>query len=241
MPIDPAPVKYILIVNAIQHRITTGAYPVGSKVPSEADLVREFGASRSTVVRALQLLRQQGWLEGQQGIGRVVVGRPSTTRRIPKLLRSFFAAEDPTTITVLSAGLVPAPERAAAALGVEPGTVVVGRRRLLTVASLGPVEITTVYARRELAAVAALAGPDPIADDLLRYVAGRGGPVGDHLAVRISARPPEPDETAVLKVGRRECLTSVLVSVLDQASRPVLAIDAAVATRRRPLDVAFPA
>jgi GntR family transcriptional regulator len=242
MPIEPGPVKYVLIVNAIQARIENGTYPIGTKVPSEADLVREFGASRSTVVRALGLLRQQGWLEGQQGIGRVVLGRPPIGgRRIPAAMRALVGAEDPATVTLLSAGVVRAPRLAAAALGVPAGASVVARRRLVTAAQLGPVEMTTVYARPELAERTMLGASALIDDDLLRHVARRAGAICDHLAVRISSRLPEPAEVAALKILRRDCLTAVLVTARDHGARPLLVVDAVLATNRRALEVAFPA
>ncbi|GII25493.1 GntR family transcriptional regulator [Planosporangium mesophilum] len=239
MPIKPPPVKYLRIVNAIQSRIEDGTYPVGTKVPSEADLVREFGVSRATVVRSLELLRQQGWLEGQQGVGRIVLDRPSTPgRRVPKALRAMFAAEDPATVTLLSVVTVPAPIRAAATLDVPTGTPVVIRRRLVAAAQLGPVELSTVYTRAEVAG--ALAGRRLVADDLLHHVAQRTATAADHIAVHITARRPHPAEATLLKVDRRDCLTTVLLRALSRG-RPVLAVDAVIATNRRPLDAVFPA
>ena len=54
------PPKCAQIVNAIRERISDGTYPPGSMLPSETQLVREFATSRTTVVRALQMLRLQG-------------------------------------------------------------------------------------------------------------------------------------------------------------------------------------
>nr|WP_245607844.1 GntR family transcriptional regulator [Streptomyces hokutonensis] len=36
-------------------------------MPSENQLVQAFGMSRPTVVRALELLKHDGWLESRQG------------------------------------------------------------------------------------------------------------------------------------------------------------------------------
>jgi GntR family transcriptional regulator len=242
MPIDPAPVKYIVIVNAIQARIENGTYPPGAKVPSEADLVREFDVSRSTVVRALELLRQQGWLEGQKGVGRVVLDRPPVAvGHIPPALCAFFAPEDPATVALLSAGVVGAPHRVAAVFDLPAGASVVARCRLLTAAQLGPVEMTTVYARPELAARTMLGAAVPIDDDLLGHISQRAGVVCDRLAVRISSRLPEPAEVAAFKVLRRDCLTAVLVTARDRGGRPLLVVDAVLVTSRRALEITFPA
>jgi GntR family transcriptional regulator len=242
MSIDPGQAKYAQIMNAIRSRIEHGTYLVGAKLPSEADLVREFGASRSTVVRALELLRQQGWLEGQQGVGRVVLGRPvMSSRRVPKLLLSLFDPEGAGTMTPLSAGPIAASQRAAAALGIPEGATVVARRRLATTPQLGPVELSTVYAAPDVAANSGLIGTAPVTENMLRHLARHSHVLCDHLAVQISARLPDPDEAALLKIDRRECVTTFLVSIRDRDAQPLFAVDAAIATRRRPLEAVFPA
>src|SRR6266511_3694699 len=63
MPVEVTPPKYVVIINALQGRIEDGTYPAGALLPSEATLTREFAAARPTVVRALEYLRQQGWIE----------------------------------------------------------------------------------------------------------------------------------------------------------------------------------
>jgi len=49
--------RYAQIVAALQQRIESGAYRPGSLLPSENQLIAEFGGSRSTVTRAVQVLR----------------------------------------------------------------------------------------------------------------------------------------------------------------------------------------
>nr|WP_236710699.1 GntR family transcriptional regulator [Streptomyces sp. 150FB] len=60
----------------IQDRIEDGTYPPGSRVPSENQLVQSFGMSWPTVVRALELLNRDGWLESRRASGSIVRGRP---------------------------------------------------------------------------------------------------------------------------------------------------------------------
>ena len=64
-----SPPKYAQIVNAVQRRIQDGTYLPGALLPSESQLVREFGVSRPTVVRALQVLQSQGWIDREHGRG----------------------------------------------------------------------------------------------------------------------------------------------------------------------------
>ena len=50
--------------------------PVGSVLPSESDMSAEFDASRVTIRRALELLRDDGLIAARQGFGWYVVGEP---------------------------------------------------------------------------------------------------------------------------------------------------------------------
>lgn len=60
------------VFDVIRNGILDGKYPPGSKLPSEAVLVRQFETSRITVGRALRDLQQQGWIERRAGSGSYV-------------------------------------------------------------------------------------------------------------------------------------------------------------------------
>src|SRR5215469_10105911 len=77
MPFDYAPPKYAQVVAEIKRRIERGDYPAGSLLPSEHQLVEEFGVSRPTIVKSLSALRVDGWIDTQQGRGSFVRGRPA--------------------------------------------------------------------------------------------------------------------------------------------------------------------
>jgi GntR family transcriptional regulator len=67
--------KYARVVTELRRRIEEGVYSPGEMLPSEAQLVREFGIGRTTIVRALQILQHDGWISGP-GLPRSV---PSAT------------------------------------------------------------------------------------------------------------------------------------------------------------------
>src|SRR5690242_14825443 len=141
------------MVNAIQERIETGTYAPGAMIPSETELMREFSASRPIVVRALDLLRQDGWIESHQGKGRFVLGRPARgSRRGREHSYALLDGAETAQTRVVSAGQVAAPPRAATALGIEPGAPVIARQRLVVADEIGPVELGTAYIPGELAA-----------------------------------------------------------------------------------------
>ena len=61
------------IANEIEKAIKNGSLKVGSKIPSEPELVKEFGVSRNTVREAVQALIQAGVLEARQGDGTYIL------------------------------------------------------------------------------------------------------------------------------------------------------------------------
>ena len=61
--------KYRQIVESLRASITTGQYRHGGRLPSEAELVRRFGVSRMTAVKAVQQLQQEGLLVRRAGSG----------------------------------------------------------------------------------------------------------------------------------------------------------------------------
>jgi GntR family transcriptional regulator len=71
----PTP-KYLRVLNTLRERIEEGTYGPGAALPSESQLSTEFGVTRPTVLKALGILRQDGWIESQQGRGHFVRGRP---------------------------------------------------------------------------------------------------------------------------------------------------------------------
>jgi len=75
MPSGAAPTlpKYRHIYNALHRDIVGGAVKPGERLPSEAELVKTFGASRITVGRALRDLQQAGLVERRAGSGTYVL------------------------------------------------------------------------------------------------------------------------------------------------------------------------
>ena len=71
MSVDPAP-KYRQVYSALRREIQSGRLLRGDRLPSEAELVRRFGASRITVSRAVRDLQAAGLVERRAGAGTFV-------------------------------------------------------------------------------------------------------------------------------------------------------------------------
>ncbi|MEW2301178.1 winged helix-turn-helix domain-containing protein [Streptomyces sp. NPDC006655] len=69
-------------------RLSDGAYPLHSYLPSQESLATEFRVSRDTVQRALRVLRTEGWIESRQGKGSRVVRRQHIQSSAPRATRS---------------------------------------------------------------------------------------------------------------------------------------------------------
>src|SRR6187455_100927 len=64
--------KYQQVYSALRRDIHSGRLARGDRLPSEADLVRLFGASRITVGRAVRDLQAAGLVERRAGAGTFV-------------------------------------------------------------------------------------------------------------------------------------------------------------------------
>lgn len=69
---DDSRPKHQRISDDLQQAIAAGRYPVGARLPSEAQLVRQHGVSRPTVIRALRDLEARGVIERRMGSGSFV-------------------------------------------------------------------------------------------------------------------------------------------------------------------------
>ena len=61
--------RYLRIQKTLEERLSVGTYPVGTLMPTEAELSREFGTSRFTIREALRHLTERGFVERRAGIG----------------------------------------------------------------------------------------------------------------------------------------------------------------------------
>ncbi len=74
---SPRTIRYEQLAKTLRSRMRSGLYPLGFKLPSEAELMAETGFSRSTVRRALQLLVDEGLLRKERGRGAFVAHVPT--------------------------------------------------------------------------------------------------------------------------------------------------------------------
>jgi GntR family transcriptional regulator len=126
------PLYYQLAV-ILEERIESGEYAPGEDFPSEHDLCREFGVSRTVVRPAIAILEREGRVTRQKGM-RTLVGLPKTLNRVGGLLRVLAGTgeQDRLDVRLLEVGRERGAPETAALLGLEPGE---GMLRIAAVAS----------------------------------------------------------------------------------------------------------
>lgn len=77
---EPALALYEQIKRFVTRKIQDGSWPTGHRLPSEQELVTQFGISRMTVNRALRELVEQGRIVRVSGVGSFVAAdKPQST------------------------------------------------------------------------------------------------------------------------------------------------------------------
>lgn len=76
---------YTQLANLLRGKIVSGQWKEGDVIPSETQLIKEFGVSRGTVRQAISNLAQQNLLYRRRGIGSIVTGT-----RIKQSLNEFY-------------------------------------------------------------------------------------------------------------------------------------------------------
>ncbi|HSG98172.1 MAG TPA: GntR family transcriptional regulator [Woeseiaceae bacterium] len=78
---------YLDLASELRDRIVSKKWKPGDLLPSETELCRDFGVSRGTVVKALDVLNREGLAQRRQGVG-TFVSRPAL-HRMPGFILGF--------------------------------------------------------------------------------------------------------------------------------------------------------
>ncbi|MGW1809958.1 GntR family transcriptional regulator [Streptomyces sp. NPDC002078] len=228
--------KYVRLAQTIQRRIEDGTYPPGTRVPSENQLVQAFGMSRPTVVRALELLKRDGWLESRQGYGTIVRGRPAVVEQKDRRGREALERDESQTPgRLVEVGEVPVPARVASALGL-PKRAKVLVRRFLVEEDAETVELVSTYFPAGLADGTELASEDVLVGGVREHLEARKRIRFDHVTERVSARLPEANEAALLGLPEGVPVLSVLVIACDAAGQALQVSDVLLPADRQELE-----
>jgi DNA-binding GntR family transcriptional regulator len=223
--LDFEPPKYARVVVELRKRIEDGTYPPGAMLPSETQLVREFAVGRTTVVRALQMLQHDGWIDREHGRGSFVKGRPSPESGGSRPgLAVLEQPETATSVRLVHVGSAEAPRHIAVVLGLG-GSSPVLMRRWTGERDGVPAELVTFWFPEALAYGTDLGASSPLPVGVRAHLHTLKGMRIDHIVERLSARLPVGEEADLLKIKTSAPVLSVLAEVRDAADAALFAVE----------------
>lgn len=249
MTSDTGPFPYLRVADALRGDILEGRLSPGQRLPSERELAEQHRTTRTTVRKAIAVLRADGLVLTEQGRGAFVRPRP----HIRHLARGALwrqrrgSGVAPWNAEVAAQGqageqritevtTVAAPADIAALLDLEEGAPVVVRRRVLLVDG-EPAQLADSYYPAQLAA-----GPGSA---LLRTARIRGGAaaiIEDQLrrpiarfVEELSGRMPTPIEARELRLPPGVPVVRALRTAYDDGGVPVEVLDSRIPMDRHVL------
>ncbi|WUI00256.1 GntR family transcriptional regulator [Spirillospora sp. NBC_00431] len=218
--------KYVRIMETLRRRIQDGTYPVGEPIPSESMLGREFGASRPTVVRALNEMQLLGELQREHGRGTFV--KAPASARVSDNSRPGLAIldreESDISVRVLEVSRRPAPNSVAVLLGLAESAPVHLRRYVGLYDSL-PSELVCLWTPLDVARSAGLELDGPLTVPVRQLLAAGVRERLTRVDERVRARRPTDEERERLDLAEGEPVLSVSGSVVDSSGRTVLVVE----------------
>jgi GntR family transcriptional regulator len=132
-PSSPVPLYY-QVANVLQARIFAGTNPPGSLLGTEKELALEFGVSRITVRKAIDILHRDGLLEAHRGRGTFVSSdpRPVAPTALHVFLDDILTRAEALRVIDDHFAEIPAAAAVASRLGIPPGTPIVHVQRQVT-------------------------------------------------------------------------------------------------------------
>jgi GntR family transcriptional regulator len=144
-------VKHLDLADALRARIAARDLGARGALPGELDLTREYGTSRVTVRRALDLLRREGLVTSRRGSGWFAAADPlrQPLGRVKTVEAAVEAAGARPGRRIVAFGFVEAPAFVADALCVERGSDVLRVERV-NLADDEPFALVTVWVRGDV-------------------------------------------------------------------------------------------
>lgn len=143
--------SYMKVYQKMKELILNDVHPIGSFIPREPDLCEQFNVSRTTLRKAMELLKQEGFVDIQQGRGTKVLDY-KTTQKL-NYVTSFSETLEAKGYSVQSKSMyidmVVPPTNILEELLLPPETEVVRIQRI-QLANAKPIAIITNYIIAEL-------------------------------------------------------------------------------------------
>ena len=223
VPTSTGKFLYRTVARALRRRVGDGTYAPGSRIPTEDELVREFGVSGITVRRAIRDLTTEGLLLGRQGLGIFVTDQRRIVRTFGAELRASMADDmrrsgiDP-GFEERSLRLVPCNQEIADRLSLRVGTRVYQHEKVLLADGV-PVGLDVTFLRKGLGD----AVHEELATDFVLAVLRRHQVVMHHTDYEFQAGAASEELAGVLGLSVGFPLLVVRYSVIDSDGIAIIA------------------
>ncbi|GAA3298357.1 GntR family transcriptional regulator [Dactylosporangium vinaceum] len=236
--------KYLQIANYIRDQILRGDLPPGAEVPSERQIAVDWEVARPTAARALEALRNQGFVESRKGSGTFVrqQGQPNrlARERYSRAQETGFIYPPNERAEIIAAEIAPVPANVAAALGIAAGGEAARRQRIIY-ADDHPVEISTAWYPAAVGQLAPLLlERQRIRPGTLVYVEQSTGRQARYARDEMSARLATAEERTRLRLDEPAAVLVVHHLVYDADDRPLEFTEAVYPPGRWAFDATYP-
>ena len=140
---------YLTVYNTLKQEITEGILKVGSLLPTEQELEERFQVSRTTVRKAIGLLKDEGYLDVRQGRGTTVQDITTTQKlsHISSITETLINDGHEVSVQSMSITKIQAPDSMSDIFA--PGTPLYCLERVLCSDGL-PINYSTTYLLAEM-------------------------------------------------------------------------------------------
>ena len=229
MPPSGGQPKYWLIAAQLREDVQSGAYPPGSRLPGENDLMRQFGVARGTARQALSTLIGWGIAVSRKGSGIYVrTFAPIISERIGRLSESWQAGQSVWSaetegrsfaVDQVEVGVTDAPERVRTLLALGDGEQVVMRSRRMAMDGK-PVLLSRSWLPASIAAGTPIAERETGPGGTFARLADLGyAPV--HFREDVQSRMPDPDDAVRLEMVPGTPAVEISRTAFDASGRVV--------------------
>jgi GntR family transcriptional regulator len=243
---------YQQISDSVREAILSKQLPPGASLPSEADLMEQFGAARGTIRQAIATLRSQGLVIVEQGKG-TFVPEQAPVRRLAHdrfLRRHRESGRAAFIVEMETEGLVPrvdvlAVERMVASpdigqrLRLRKGTNVLMRRRLYF-ANDWPLELATSYLPWALVRGTPITEVNPGPGGIYARLEDNGIRL-KRFTEDVATRMPNAEEARALRLRAGVPVIHLIRTAYDERDLPVEVCDTVMAGDRYVLSYELPA
>jgi GntR family transcriptional regulator len=244
---------YKQLADALRSAITSGELAESTPLPSETELMQQYGVSRNSVRNAVALLRVEGMIVTEHGRGSFVRAR----RPLRRLSSSRYSASKrkggrrplqaeaeeqglTSEQTFLGAEVVDPPQDVADRLGLEPGERTVVRRHLLSLAG-EPLQLADSYFPLDVAQNTPIEASTKLERGVHAELELGLGYKLDRFVEELTFRMPTPDEARRLGLSEGVPVVHLLRTLYDKTGRALEVSDFLLAGDRHVLVYEVPA